>query len=352
VIAGSGGRELGLGLQSDLPAGVYADLAGLADRAGIDVISVFGDLGFPPPLPALLEIAAATERVRIGPACLNPYSMYPHEIAGQIAALDLASGGRAFLGLTRGAWLDTVGISQDDPVTAVADTAAIVATLLRGDSHGYAGRRFRLDPGVTLRFQPHRSRVALLIGCWGPKMAALAGRIADEVKVGGTANPLMVDVIKQRVAVGAESAGRALDEIGIVVGAVTVVDEDGEAARARARREVAMYLAVVGELDPTAVVAADVLADVRRNVAAGDHEAAGQAIPDDVLDRFAFSGNPEQVAAHVNRVLAAGARRVDLGTPQGLTTARGVDLICTRVLPAIHREQTAAAVVDRAVPAR
>ena len=41
------------------------------------------------------------------------------------------------------------------------------------------------------------------------------------------------------------------DEVGIVVGAVTVVDEDGDAARERARREVAMYLEVVGGLDPT-----------------------------------------------------------------------------------------------------
>jgi hypothetical protein len=43
------------------------------------------------------------------------------------------------------------------------------------------------------------------------------------------------------------------------------------------------------------------------------------------------------VADHVNRVLAAGARRVDLGTPQGLTTTRGVQLICERVLPLIKR---------------
>ena len=36
------------------------------------------------------------------------------------------------------------------------------------------------------------------------------------------------------------------DDVGIVVGAVTVVDEDGDAAREQARREVEMYLEVVG----------------------------------------------------------------------------------------------------------
>ena len=56
------------------------------------MVSVYADLMFQPPLPALLEIAAATDAVRLGPACLNPFSLHPFEIAGQIAALDLAVG--------------------------------------------------------------------------------------------------------------------------------------------------------------------------------------------------------------------------------------------------------------------
>ena len=79
-----------------------------------------------------------------------------------------------------------------------------------------------------------------------------------------------------------------------------------------------MYLAVVAELDPTVEVPPELLAEVRALVAAGDDDGAGRAIPDDVLDLFAFSGTPEQVAAQVNAVIAAGASRVDLGTPQGL----------------------------------
>ena len=70
-----------------------------------------------------------------------------------------------------------------------------------------------------------------------------------------------------------------------------------------------MYLAVVAELDPTVSVASDVLDSVRRLTAAGEHEAAGRCIPDDVLDRFAFSGTPEHVAQLVNAVIDAGASR-------------------------------------------
>ena len=85
-------RELGIGLQSDKRPGTYAALARLAEAHGIDVISVYADLMFQPPLPALLEIAAATDTVRLGPVCLNPFSLHPFEIAGQAAALDLAVG--------------------------------------------------------------------------------------------------------------------------------------------------------------------------------------------------------------------------------------------------------------------
>ena len=176
----------------------------------------------------------------------------------------------------------------------------------------------------------------MLIGTWGRRTGELAGRIADEVKVGGSANPAMVAVMRRHVGAGAGSIGRDPDDVGIVLGAVSVVDEDGERARERARVEVAMYLAVVAGLDPTFVVQPEVLEPVRKLVDAGEYEQAGRFVPDDVLDRFAFSGTPEHVAALVNAVLAAGATRVDLGTPHGLTDEGGIDLIGRRVLPLVR----------------
>jgi 5,10-methylenetetrahydromethanopterin reductase len=329
--------EIGLGLQSDKRAGDYARLARSAEEHGFDVLTVFADLMYQPPIFPLLEMAAATRRVRLGAACLNPYSMAPYEIAGQVAALDLASHGRAYLGLARGTWLDAVGIEQRRPLTTLEEAAQVVYRLLRGDTGGYEGKAFRLAPGVSLRYPVHRPDPPLLLGAWGPKGAALAGRIADEIKVGGSAHPGMVTVIRDRVRAGAALAGRALDEIGIVLGAVTVVDTDGAAARDRARAEVAMYLAVVAGLDPTAEFPADLLARVRDLVDAGRHEAAGRLVPDDMLDRFAFSGTPEQVAAQAQALIDAGVRRVEFGTPHGLDDRRGVDLLGSAVLPLLRR---------------
>jgi 5,10-methylenetetrahydromethanopterin reductase len=299
--------ELGLGLQSDKAPGEYVALARRAEEGGFDVISVYQDLFFQPAIAPLLHIAAATERVRLGPAALNPYTLHPVEIAGQIAALDAASGGRAYLGLVQGSWLEQLGIEPRKPLTAVRETIEIVRRLLAGDRSGFAGELFTLAAGAGLNYEPVRPDVPLMIGTWKPRLAALAGEVANEVKIGGCANPDMVRLVREWV---------GNDEVGIVVGAVTVVDEDGRAARERARAEVELYLPVVGGLDPTL-------------------ELAPGAEPP--LDKFVFAGTPEDVAAQARRLFDAGASRVELGTPQGLTTEGGVDLLARRVLPLLRR---------------
>jgi 5,10-methylenetetrahydromethanopterin reductase len=330
------GAEIGLGFQSDKHPVDYARLASKAEGYGFDVLSVFGDLMYQPPVFPLLEMARATRRVRIGAACWNPYSMHPYEIAGQVAALDLASSGRAYLGLARGSWLGDVGITQHRPLAHLRDAAGLIRTLLSGSPDGYQGEVFQLAPGTRLAYPPHRARVPLLIGTWGARTAALAGRIAQEVKIGGTANPAMVEVMRGRISPGlsgSDGANGPVGEPGIVVGAVTVVDEDGALARSRARTEVAMYLAVVAELDPTVDVPTDLLARVKDLLAKGRAADAGALIPDELLDLFAFSGTPEQVAVQAQRLIDAGVSRVEFGTPHGLSDDLGVDLLGTRVLP-------------------
>ena len=269
--------EFGIGLRGDTPDA--GRLARLAEHGGFDVVTAFNDLGYGRPLPLLLAAAATTERVRLGVACYNPYTTTPAEIAAEVAALDAASRGRAYVGLARGAWLDTVGLAQPRPVETVREAASVIDRQL------------------------HR-RVPLLIGGWSPRMVALAGEIADELKVGGSANPDLVPVMRRRL---------GNEKTAIVFGAVTVVDEDGSAARARARERVAMYVDVIGKLDPT--------------VRSGDLDV------DRVLDRFAFAGTPEDVTRQARELFDAGVRRVEFGVPFGLQAEGGLRLLNERVLP-------------------
>jgi 5,10-methylenetetrahydromethanopterin reductase len=305
-------RELGLGLQSDKRPGAYAALAEPAEQAGFDVVTVFNDLFFQPSLPALLEIARATSRVRVGASCLNPFTVHPVEIAGQAAALDAESDGRAFLGLAAGAWLDRLGLENSRSLTAIGETWEIVTRLLAGDESGFHGRLFQLATGSRLAYEPLRAELPLLVGTWSPRLTDFAASRAAELKLGGCANPAMVTTTRARL--GAASTR-------IVVGAVTVVDEDDAVARAHARREVALYLPVVAGLDPTLDI---------------DVEMPAADIPDDVLDLFVFAGEPARIAEHVERLFAAGADRVEFGTPHGIDERRGVELLGTRVLPRLR----------------
>ena len=155
---------------------------------------------------------------------------------------------------------------------------------------------------------------------------ALAGEIADELKVGGSANPAMVGVARDRL---------GSPTVEIVLGAVTVVDEDGQRARARARRELLLYLPVVGPLDPTAAVDPELLDRLQSLVAAGRADDAAALIPDAIVDRFSFAGTPAEVAAQARDVLDAGALRVEFGPPHGIDERAGVRLLAERVAPLV-----------------
>lgn len=325
-----------LGLQTDKSAADYARLAVMAEILGFDGVSVFHDFGFQPSLFPLLEMARATSRLRLGAACLNPSLLHPVEIAGQAAALDLASGGRAYVGLVRGAWLERVGITPDRPLRRLAEAVEVVQRLLRGDDSSFDGEIFPLAAGTRLLYPRERDRVDILLGTWGPRGLALAGRCADEVKLGGCANPDMIRHVRRVLDEACDAAGRPRSSVGVVAGAVTVVDEDGAAARARARTEVAIYLDVVAHLDTTVTVPDEVLAPLRAAVAEGDTEGAGRLVPDELLDRFTFAGDPSTVADHAAELFAAGASRVEFGTPHGRTDEYGVELIGKQVLPALR----------------
>ena len=72
-------------------------------------------------------------------------------------------------------------------------------------------------------------------------MAGMAGELADEVKVGGSANPAVARQIQAPIYEGERVAGRPAGSVDLCLGAVTVIDHDRQRARSLARREVALY---------------------------------------------------------------------------------------------------------------
>jgi 5,10-methylenetetrahydromethanopterin reductase len=334
---GGGAPRFGLAFQGNKTPAEYRGLAEIVDRYPFDVVSVYNDLLFQPALGPLLWMAPLLSHAQLGPAALNPYTLHPVEIAGQVALLDHASGGRAYLGLARGAWLDRICVAQPRPVQTLRETVLLVRHLLARRTEAFTGGVWRHAAEATLRYAPLRASVPVTIGTWGRTTARMAGEVADEVKIGGSANPAIISRLRPEVRRGSKRAGRNEDAVGICLGAVTVVDVDRERARALARREVALYLTVVAELDPE--TDPEWLERIRAAAARNDTESIARNLSDEVLDRFAFSGSPRDLVRQVESIASAGATRIEFGTPLGLNAADAIRLLGERVLVAFHQEQ-------------
>lgn len=330
-------RRVSIAFQTDQPLAAYGPLAAAAEGAGFDAVSVYNDLLYQPAWLPLLEMARATRRVALGPSAVNPFTCHPVNIAGHAALIDEASAGRAYLGIARGAWHEFLGIEPSRPVRALREAFECVRHLLRRSPAPYRGEIFRLAGGDSLRWTIARPELPFLLGTWGPAAIRACIRDISEVKVGGTANRDVVPRFLQEIRAAAESVGRPAEDVGLVVGCVSVVARDGVAARDLARRKVALYVPVIAELDPTLEVEPDRLARIRASASAYDFASAAREIPDTLLGRLAFAGTPDQVAEQAHALYEAGVTRVEFGTPHGLTEHEGLTLLGDAVLPALRR---------------
>lgn len=330
-------RELSIAFQTDKRARDYIALAKLVDEFDFDAVTVYCDAPYHPSYGPLLLMAPHIKRARLGPAGVSPSRIHPIDIAAQTALLaDLATSG-VYLGLVRGGWLAEHGIPElQPPITGIREAIAIIQKLLAGETAGYDGRVFQIAEHARAPYPLPSKAIPLQIGTWGRKLAALAGEMADEVKIGGSANPDMIPLMADHIAVGEARAGREAGSVNIVIGAVSVVDEDRDAARWMARKAVSLYMPIVSKLDTTLSIDPELMTRVQAHVSAGDADGAARLIPDEILDRFIFAGAPADIIEQCARLYDAGAQRIELGTPHGVReAATGIRLIGEQVIPAL-----------------
>jgi 5,10-methylenetetrahydromethanopterin reductase len=329
-------RQISIAFQTDKTPADYIALAQLVDSFDFDVVSVYCDAPFQPSFGPLLLMAPHLRRAHLGPAAVSPARIHPIDMAAETALLDQIAPGRIYLGIARGAWLDDHGIHEPDrPIQAIRDAVGIVRYLLAGSESGYPGEVYALAPHVRAPYRLPSQAVPIMIGTWGRMLCALAGELADEVKVGGSANPDFVPMVRRWIHEGEQLARRTSGSVGVAFGAVSVVDDDREAARAHARRAVALYLPVVGPLDKSLTVDPELITRLRHHANYHEWDSAAALISDDLLDRFAFSGDAHDLIRQAEALFAAGATRIEFGTPHGLVSERGIRLLGEKVIPAL-----------------
>ena len=146
------------------------------------------DAGVPEAMTVLAALAEVTRRIALGPLVLNVSNRHPGLLANMAATLQQISAGRLLLGLGAGghrrmsyaAEQQMLGLDVPaDRVRAerVAEAAELMRRLWRGDDAGFTGVHYRLErPSGYLRAEPPPP---IIVGGFGPRMAAIAGRHAD-----------------------------------------------------------------------------------------------------------------------------------------------------------------------------
>jgi alkanesulfonate monooxygenase SsuD/methylene tetrahydromethanopterin reductase-like flavin-dependent oxidoreductase (luciferase family) len=136
----------------------------------------------------LSALAEVTRRAMLGSLVLNVSNRHPGLLANMAATLQEISGGRLLLGLGAGGHRrmpyaveqEARGLAvEPDAVRAqrVAEAAQVMRRLWSGDASSFAGTYYQLDrPSGFLRSDP---APPIIVGGFGPRMAAIAGRHAD-----------------------------------------------------------------------------------------------------------------------------------------------------------------------------
>jgi alkanesulfonate monooxygenase SsuD/methylene tetrahydromethanopterin reductase-like flavin-dependent oxidoreductase (luciferase family) len=164
----------------------WADLraaALAAEAAGFDGLWTWDHLrdpdgaggpGVPEAWTVLTALAALTRRVMLGPLVLNVANRHPGVLANMAATLQAVSGGRLLLGLGAGGSVRTPYAAEQAAIGQTVERNAVRAqrvvdaiTLIRRLWSGEQGF-LRPDPAPPI-----------VVGGFGPRMAAIAGRHGD-----------------------------------------------------------------------------------------------------------------------------------------------------------------------------
>jgi 5,10-methylenetetrahydromethanopterin reductase len=335
-------QELGITFRSEAQTPLLIEEVASRHGRGIDMLGVYDDLGDFSPVVPLMFAARALPRdanTRVGPVGFAvPKYRSMVDIVGHMTTLHAMRPNNVFLGLVPGAWMDELGLASAS-VEKMKEAIESARYLFHKNKEGYEGKYFPIKRGFALGYETPKD-IPILLGAYGPKLTALAGEMADEVKVGGSANPALVPIIRDRIAIGARKGGRNVGDIKIAFGAVSMVDSDGKKALDAARKKAVVYINVIGDKDPTVVRDyPEEIKEIKNAMSTNDVNRAIRFLPDALTKRFTLAGTPQDVIKQSEDLFNAGVSRIEFGTPHGVNDEMtGVNLLVEKVFPYFRKK--------------
>ena len=314
------------------PAEGVARSVGLARRAeglGFDSVWLSEDPEGWDAFGALAVLARETTTIRLGPGVTNPYLRSPNLIAASVATLDWSSGGRAFLGLGRGQaewYRQAFGVEVGRPTERLGETVELLRQWWR-PPHVATGEGEVVSRGWRRELSPIGAP-PIYLAATGPRTLALAGRVADGVRINELASVAYLSWAISTVKEAAVGAGR--DPSGLRFfhhPSIVVVGSEAERARVLERKKgtVALIHALPGmgrQLETPGHEVPAILDEVRRAMrteaslaagagfpemrARGDMAGARRAIPTSLMAEAALVGSRDEVIERVRGLAEIG----------------------------------------------
>lgn len=252
---------------------------------------------------SLAAMSQATRTVTVGSAIGYAVGRSPLVLAAEARDIDELSGGRLTLGLCTGARTMQRGWHSVDPAGPAVRIEELVPLLRQFwsmDESGidHEGRFYsvHLRPTGNVR-QPLRADIPIYLAGVNTRMVQSAGRGAD----GLIGHPIFTrryvhEVIAPALSAGAAHAGRSMNGFVLAGYLMCSVHDIADLARAQARAQIAFYAVVrtyaaVFELHGFG----DQMASVREAWKQREYGTMLAAVPEDLVDLIAITGNPQEV---------------------------------------------------------
>jgi 5,10-methylenetetrahydromethanopterin reductase len=294
------------------------------------------------PWVQLGALAAVTTRVSIGICVTDPYIRHPALTAASAATLQEVSNGRALLGVGAGSTgFPALGLTPRLPARAVAECIELCRRMWREPKpFSYQGRLVQFVDG-SLDFKPP-TPIPIYVAARGPKMLAVAARLADTVLIGSFVQGASLDYALEII--GEAGAGRdaELPALRKACWIYLSVSPDSDAARLGAARGLALALRSSHRtlIDIGYAIPADLIEFVdksRHTWNADEVEWVVARLPEVLVEDLTVAGDSSQCIAKLRRLKERGIEEVAIlpFAPAGGDVREMVERLFIEVAPAL-----------------
>jgi 5,10-methylenetetrahydromethanopterin reductase len=298
------------------------ELARLADETGMESIWMSDHLCYRDSLTTSMALLANTQRIKVAPAPMSPYSRHPIISAMSIATMEEFAPGRVIAspGTGNAAALKEAGIESPRPLRTMREYVDILRRFLSGETVNFHGEIFRIN-GAKMGFVPS-TPIKMYLTAVRPRMLQLGGEMGDGVLLSAGCAPAYIAQCVGEIKKGAEKVGKSLADTD-VAGFVTASVSENRREAIEANK---MFLAYVfrnthhaenirlggGKVDQDALAAA---------VGKRDWEAAQKFISSDIVHAHSVAGTASECGKQLESFIKGGLNLPVL-LPMGTQEAR------------------------------